>query len=152
LDAGEGGEALVVELLEGVLTGVGGLSGVWLGIGMLAHPVAPQAHTEEPAGSWLQQAAKGPGSISGLNPKVFLLFFALLPQITNPNGGWPLAMQIVVLGLIHVASCAVVNTGVGTATRRVLQARPSTARTVTRFSGAAMILIGVVLLAEQLIG
>jgi threonine/homoserine/homoserine lactone efflux protein len=52
----------------------------------------------------------------------------------------------------HVASCAVVYTGVGTASRRVVRARPSTARTVTRFSGAAMILIGVVLLAEQLIG
>jgi hypothetical protein len=34
----------------------------------------------------------------------------------------------------------------------VLRARPDTARTVTRFSGAAMIVIGVVLLAEQLIG
>jgi threonine/homoserine/homoserine lactone efflux protein len=50
----------------------------------------------------------------------------------------------------HVASCAVVYTGVGTAARRVLRAQHS--RTVTRFSGAAMILIGVVLLAEQLIG
>jgi hypothetical protein len=34
----------------------------------------------------------------------------------------------------------------------VLRARSDTARTVTRFSGAAMVVIGVVLLAEQLIG
>jgi uncharacterized protein YjeT (DUF2065 family) len=36
--------------------------------------------------------------------------------------------------------------------RRVLQARPTAARAVTRFFGTAMIVIGVVLLAEQLIG
>jgi threonine/homoserine/homoserine lactone efflux protein len=96
-------------------------------------------------------AAKGAG-ISGLNPKVFLLFLALLPQFTDPNARWPLSVQIVVLGLVHVASCAVIYTGVGTGARRVLRARPDTARTVTRFSGAAMIVIGVVLLAEQLIG
>ena len=61
-----------------VLTTVGALYLMWLGIGMLADPPAPRAHAEEPAGSWLRQAAKGAG-ISGLNPKVFLLFLALLP-------------------------------------------------------------------------
>jgi threonine/homoserine/homoserine lactone efflux protein len=64
---------------------------------------------------------------------------------------WPIAGQIVVLGLIHVASCAAVYTGVGTGAR-LLRARPTAARAVTRFSGTAMIVIGVVLLAEQLIG
>jgi threonine/homoserine/homoserine lactone efflux protein len=118
---------------------------------MLAHPAAPQAHTEEPAGSWLPQAAKGAG-ISGLNPKVFLLFLALLPQFTDPDAAWPIAAQIVVLGLLHVASCAVVYTGVGTGARRVLRARPMAARAVTRISGTAMIVIGAALLAEQLIG
>jgi threonine/homoserine/homoserine lactone efflux protein len=56
-----------------------------------------------------------------------------------------------VLGLVHVASCAVIYTGVGTSARRVLRARPTAARTVTRFSGAAMIIIGVVRLIEQLV-
>jgi threonine/homoserine/homoserine lactone efflux protein len=134
-----------------VLTMVGALYLVWLGIGMLVHPAAPQAHTEEPAGSWLRQAAKGAG-ISGLNPKVFLLFLALLPQFIDPDAAWPIAAQIGVLGMLHVASCAVVYTGVGTGARRVLRARPTAARAVTRFSGTAMIVIGVALLAEQLIG
>jgi len=57
-----------------------------------------------------------------------------------------------VLGLVHVASCAAVYTGVGTGARPVLRARPKAARAVTRFSGTAGIVIGVVLLAEQLIG
>ena len=134
-----------------VLTAAGATYLVWLGIGMLAHPAAPRAHTKESAGSRLRQAAKGAG-ISGLNPKLFLLFLALLPQFTDRNAAWPIAAQVVVMGLVHVANCAVVYTGVGTGARRVLRARPTAARAVTRFSGTAMIVISVVLLAEQLIG
>jgi threonine/homoserine/homoserine lactone efflux protein len=134
-----------------VLTAAGATYLVWLGIGMLAHPAAPRAHTQESAGSWLRQAAKGAG-ISGLNPKLFLLFLALLPQFTDRNAAWPIPAQIVVMGLVHVANCAVVYTGVGTGARRVLRARPTAADAVTRFSGTAMIVIGVVLLAEHLIG
>ena len=61
------------------------------------------------------------------------------------------AVQILVLGLVHVASCAVIYTGVGTGARLVLRARPMAARALTRCSGAAMIVIGVVLLIEQLV-
>ena len=149
--AGVGALVARSPLILTVLTAVGAAYLVWLGIGMLAHPAAPQAHAEEQSGSWLRQLAKGAG-VSGLNPKVFLLFLALLPQFTDPGAAWPIAAQILVLGLIHVASCAVVYTGVGTAARRVLRARPTAARAVSRFSGTAMIVIGVVLLAEQLIG
>jgi threonine/homoserine/homoserine lactone efflux protein len=134
-----------------VLTAAGAAYLVWLGIGTLAHPPAPQTHTEKPAGSWLRQAAKGAG-VSGLNPKVFLLFLALLPQFTDPDAAWPVSGQIVLLGLVHVASCAVVYTGVGTGARRILRARPTAARAVTRVSGTAMVVIGVTLLAEQVIG
>jgi threonine/homoserine/homoserine lactone efflux protein len=130
------------------LTAIGAVYLVWLGIGMLARPSAPLAGTEEAPRSWVRQAAKGLG-ISGLNPKVFLLFLALLPQFTRPTASWPLAVQIAVLGLVHVASCAVIYTAVGTGARRVLQTRPAAARAVTRFSGAAMVTIGVLLLVEQ---
>jgi threonine/homoserine/homoserine lactone efflux protein len=71
-----------------------------------------------------QAAAKGVG-ISGLNPKVFLLFLALLLQFTDSTADWPLAAQVVSLGLAHVASCALVYTGVGTGARLVLRAHPS---------------------------
>lgn len=47
-------------------------------------------------------------------------------------------------------SCAVVYTGVGSGARVVLRTRPAAARAVTRVSGVAMVLIGVFLLAEQL--
>ncbi len=137
-------------LVMTVLTVAGAAYLVWLGIGTLVRPSAPQAGAEQAAGSWARQVVKGAG-ISGLNPKLFLLFLALLPQFTDPDARWPLAVQIVALGLVHVASCAVVYTGVGTGARRVLRTRPAAARMVSRFSGAAMVVIGVVLLVEQLV-
>jgi threonine/homoserine/homoserine lactone efflux protein len=149
--AGVGALLARAPLLLSVLTALGAVYLVWLGIGMLAGPALPQAGGDETPRSWLRQAAKGAG-ISGLNPKVFLLFLALLPQFTDPNAAWPLALQIVVLGLVHMTSCAVVYTGVGTGARRVLRARPAAALAVTRCSGAAMIVIGVMLLGEKLIG
>jgi threonine/homoserine/homoserine lactone efflux protein len=149
--AGVGALVARSPLLLTVLTTVGAVCLVWLGIGMLARPALPQAGVDDAPGSRLRQAAKGAG-ISGLNPKVFLLFLALLPQFADPNAAWPLSAQIVVLGLVHVTSCAVVYTGVGTGARRVLRARPAAARVVIRFSGAAMIVIGVVMLGESLIG
>ena len=148
--AGVGALLARAPLLLSVLTALGAVYLVWLGIGMLARPALPQAGVDETPRSWLRQAAKGAG-ISGLNPKVFLLFLALLPQFTDPNAAWPLALQIVVLGLVHVTTCAVVYTGVGTGARRVLRARPAAALAVTRCSGAAMIVIGAVLVGEKLI-
>ena len=67
-----------------VLTVAGALYLVWLGVGMLRRPGSPHASEDVPSGSALAQAAKGPG-VSGLNPKVFLLFLALLPQFTEPD-------------------------------------------------------------------
>jgi threonine/homoserine/homoserine lactone efflux protein len=138
-------------LVMTTLTAAGAVYLVWLGIGTLARPSAPQAGAAQTADSWVRQAVKGAG-ISGLNPKVFLLFLALLPQFTAPDADWSLAVQILVLGLVHVASCAVVYTGVGTGARLVLRARPAAGRMVTRISGAAMVGIGALLLAEQLVG
>lgn len=131
-----------------VLTVAGAGYLVWLGIGMLRHPSAPHATDEHASGSRAWQAVRGLGT-SGLNPKVFLLFLALLPQFTRPAASWPLAVQIFVLGLVHMTSCAVIYTAVGAGAKRVLRARPAAARIVTRFSGAAMVLIGVALLADQ---
>ena len=112
----------------------------------------PQAGTEEATrDSWVRNAIKGLGT-SALNPKALLLFVALLPQFTHPAGRWPLAVQIVILGLVHMGTCAVVYTSVGAGARVVLRTRPSAARIVARISGVAMVGIGVSLVAERLIG
>jgi len=84
-----------------------------------------------------------------MNPKALLLFIALLPQFTDPSSEVPVAVQIIVLGLMHTLSCAVVYTGVGTGARRVLATRPAAAQIVVRVSGVAMLGIGAVLLIEQ---
>ncbi|WP_329059366.1 LysE family translocator [Amycolatopsis sp. NBC_01480] len=130
------------------LTAAGAAYLLWLGITTLTGSATVTAGVTEP-GSWPRQLLKGAGT-SGLNPKVFLLFLALLPQFTHPDGGWPVAAQIVLLGLVHTTSCAIVYTGIGTGARAVLQTRPAAARVVIRVSGIAMIGIGVLLLVEKL--
>lgn len=87
--------------------------------------------------------------MSGLNPKVFLLFLALLPQFTEPYAAWPIALQTLGPGAVHVLNCALVYLAVGIGARTVLRARPAAARIVSRCSGAAMIGIGLFLLIEQ---
>ncbi len=139
-----------VPLLLTVLTAVGAGYLIWLGVGTFLRPARPHAGSDqEESQSKMRQAAKGL-AVSGLNPKVFLLFLALLPQFTDPEGAWPTALQILALGTVHVANCAVVYTGVGLGARVVLRARPAASRAVSRFSGAAMVSIGACLLVEQI--
>jgi threonine/homoserine/homoserine lactone efflux protein len=120
---------------------------VW---GCCATPRASRPTPRTAEDSAWRQAVKGFG-ISGLNPKVFLLFLALLPQFVVATASWLVAAQIMVLGLVHVVNCAVVYAGVGIGARTVLRARPSAARWVSRISGAAMIIIGAVLIGEQVL-
>ncbi|MFF2272178.1 LysE family translocator [Agromyces sp. NPDC058136] len=105
---------------------------------------APPATVDRP---WLR-LAQGAG-VSGLNPKGLLVLVVLLPQFTDASGSWPISVQLAVLGLIFVGCCAVVYTVVGLGARAVLRFRPSAMRIVSRVSGGAMIVLAVVLVAEQ---
>ena len=145
------GVGSVIAGVPGVLTsltiaGAGYL--FWLGLGMLRHPSAPMMVQDEDAGSRLKWALKG-FCISGLNPKVFLLFVALLPQFTDVHSLWPLPLQMTALGLVHVVSCGVVYLLVGFGSGKVLQSRPRAAHNVSRISGGMMMIIAVLLMAEQ---
>ena len=132
-----------------VLTTLGAVYLLWLGITTVARPPAPSAAADQSSQPWVRRAARGAG-VSGLNPKALLLFCAVLPQFITHGTAWPFAAQIALLGLVHTANCAMVYTSVGTAARRVLRTRPTAAAAVTRCSGAAMIVIAVLLLAERL--
>lgn len=124
---------------------------VWLGVGLLTADAATFVATDAtPEVSWAQQAVAGFG-VSGLNPKVILLFLALLPQFVDAGASWPVPAQIFALGLVHMASCAVVYSVVGVGARRLLGARPAAARTASRMSGVAMMAIGGLIVAEQLL-
>lgn len=108
-------------------------------------PASEPVHTVDARWRW---AVKGAG-VSGLNPKLILLLLALLPQFVRPSDPWSVGAQILALGAVHAVSCCFVYFGVGVASQRVLGARPAAARVVTRTSGVLMVLIAVLLLAEQ---
>nr|BFE98899.1 hypothetical protein GCM10020241_05750 [Streptoalloteichus tenebrarius] len=134
-----------------VLTGltlVGGVYLVWHGARTAAAPATPTAAEVAAETDWAV-LVRGVG-VSGLNPKGLLIFLALLPQFTDPDGGWPIAGQIGVLGLVFVLTCAVFYLALGSFARLVLHARPTAARVVSRLSGVAMIVIGVLLVLERL--
>ncbi|MFI9831582.1 LysE family translocator [Streptomyces sp. NPDC051913] len=142
------GLAVLVASSPGLLTGLtvaGAAYLVWLGWTVLRRPAAPEADSEERGGLFLRGAA-----ISGLNPKALLLYLSVLPQfLATEDSHPPVAVQTAVLGLLHMAGCTAVYLTVGALSHRLLSARPRAARAVTRTSGAAMLGIGTLLLAQH---
>ncbi|WP_003212633.1 MULTISPECIES: LysE family translocator [unclassified Pseudomonas] len=147
--AGVGGVLVKIPYALLTLTLMGAAYLLWLGLNMLLKPSLPAQGTSHDEGAWMAWAIKGL-CVSGLNPKVLLLFLALLPQFTDASTAWPVGAQIVALGLIHGVSCGVVYLAVGYGAGAVLASRPAAATNVSRISGAAMIVIAVVLAAERL--
>jgi threonine/homoserine/homoserine lactone efflux protein len=147
------------------LTLAGGLYLIWLGTRTLIRPAPPAIPADAlacradgpagPAEAPAHRASRGilvrGIGVSGLNPKALLLFLALLPQFTSPHASWPLAGQLALLGLVFTLSCAAFYLSLGSLAGRILRARPGAALAVTRFSAAAMIAIGALLLTERLI-
>ncbi len=152
------------------LTLVGGVYLMWQGTMTFARPSAPDIVTIASPGTDQGGArAAGAGSggrkhwrtgwrtfmegvgVSGLNPKGLLIFLALLPQFTDPHAGWPIAGQIGLLGLAFMVTCAMFYFLLGSVARTVLATRPTIARTVSRFSGAAMVAIGAALVVDRFI-
>jgi threonine/homoserine/homoserine lactone efflux protein len=131
-----------------LLTIVGSLYLVWLGVKTWRHPVppnnSPAACTRSRRSTLLQGVA-----VSGLNPKGLLVFVAMLPQFTRPGASWPLPVQMTILGLVFAATCAMVYLVVGACARRLLHARRSLSRIASRVAGASMVVIGVALLVER---
>ncbi|MBP5077763.1 LysE family translocator [Pseudomonas chlororaphis] len=148
--AGVGGLIASNPLALSLLTLGGAGYLLWLGINMLRHPSVPRAGDVQASASWARWTLKG-ACVSGLNPKVFLLFLALLPQFTDPLAAWPVPLQILALGLLHAFSCGVIYLLVGFGSRAVLRTRPVAAQAVSRLSGALMIVIAVLLLIEQIL-
>jgi threonine/homoserine/homoserine lactone efflux protein len=131
------------------LTVTGALYLAWLGIGTIRRP-GTLGTTEGPSGR-LGTLVKGM-TVSGLNPKGLLIFVAILPQFTAAHDSWPVPVQLACLGLAFVGTCALVYPCVGLAARGLLRAKPVVALVVSRVSGAAMIVVGLILLAEPIWG
>jgi threonine/homoserine/homoserine lactone efflux protein len=146
-------------LLTG-LTVAGGAFLIWQGATTFAHPSAPATDGEAIEGEATDGESTDGGrgafvrgiGVSGLNPKGLLIFLALLPQFTDPQWSWPVAVQIALLGLTFTATCVAFYLGVGLFARALLRARPAAARAVGRLAGAAMVVVGGSLLVERLAG
>jgi threonine/homoserine/homoserine lactone efflux protein len=148
--AGVGGLVAGTPAILTGLTIVGSVYLMWHGAVTFAKPSTPSTTVDAPAGTDWNTFVKGVG-VSGLNPKGLLIFLALLPQFTNPHASWPVAGQIGVLGLAFMTTCAVFYLFLGSLARTVLHARPAAARAISRFSGAAMVVIGATLLVDRLV-
>lgn len=138
-----------VAILAITMMGAGYL--LWIGVSLLLHPPVPKADQSMQVTSSIRWLTKGV-CVSGLNPKVFLLFLALLPQFTDPRSDWPVSLQILFLGAIHIVGCGAVYLLVGFGAQAVLKTRPNAAQLMSRFSGCAMVVIAISLVVEQLSG
>ncbi|CAB3754655.1 LysE family translocator [Paraburkholderia solisilvae] len=133
-----------------ILTFVGAGYLLWLGGTIVARPSLPTVREGRASSTSLGWAIRG-FAISGANPKALLLFLALLPQFTSRDGAWPVSAQIGAMGLVQILNCAVIYSLVSVSSKAILRARPTVAYKVSQFSGAAMIVIALLLLAEQLV-
>ncbi|WP_427135508.1 LysE family translocator [Pseudarthrobacter sp. S9] len=158
--------ALMALGLAALLTGMPGVLGwltaagaaylLWLGFSTVrswrgASFNAGPEETPAPApDSQFRIFCQGMG-ISGINPKGLLFFVALVPQFVSPEATLPVPVQSGLLGLTFVVLVAVVYSCVALLARKLLHSRPGAARRVTLASGIIMLLLGAVLLSEQLI-
>lgn len=132
-----------------IMTLLGAAYLLWLGIGLVRSPTRPSTAEMTEIGTSKNWAIKG-FFVSGLNPKVMLLFLALLPQFTDPNSSWALSIQLLLLGLIHIASSFIVYSLVGYGSQTVLKTRPLAAEIISRISGILMIIIAFILIINQI--
>lgn len=90
-------------------------------------------------------------SVSLLNPKVYLMFLTLVPQFVSQPSPLTDTAQLLILGLIHVATCGVLYLGVAHGAGALLLSRPRAATAVTAASGLVMIVLGLVVIVEPLL-
>jgi threonine/homoserine/homoserine lactone efflux protein len=138
-------------LLALTLCGAGYL--VYLGVKVLRTSSAPARHLDGdpgPASPRRHYVLRGAG-VSALNPKGLLIFLSILPQFTRPGAGWPLPAQLAVLGAVFTMACGVFYLFLGVTSDRVLAARPEASEVTAKIAGAAMVLVGVLLLVERLV-
>ena len=134
-------------MLLQVLTASGALYLLWMGLNLSMRPasISRDQVALTSSKSWYIRGVY----LSGLNPKVLLLFLALLPPFIDPKSAVSATSQIILLAGIHLVSCAAVYFLVGFSAQRVLATRPHAAMIVSRVSGALMILIAIILLLDQ---
>jgi threonine/homoserine/homoserine lactone efflux protein len=118
---------------------------IWLGCRLLVGS-GRQRRRVAVARSISDAAALREGTINNLtNPKALAFLFAFLPQFVDPANGWPVAMQLLLLGIVtklsNLAILSAVAFGAGTF-GRWLARRPALIAWQERFAGAVMVGLG----------
>lgn len=138
-----------------LISTIGAVYLLWIGIKIFKNPATISSDQENDSANaqdsythkdWLVKGL----CISGLNPKVFLLFFMMLPQFISTNAATAVNAQIFTLGTIHMINCSIIYFIVGFASKALLQSRPQAAIWVSRISGGLVIAISLILISEQL--
>lgn len=145
------GAAALIEGIPGALetlTIVGALYLIWVGISIFRNPPRAQTSDDAVPTSARKQLITGAG-VSFLNPKALLTYLVLLPQFTTLDGSWPMILQLSILGLLHTLNCGGIYLVIGYSARKVLTARPGASKAIGLFSGGVMVIIGLLLLGEQ---
>jgi threonine/homoserine/homoserine lactone efflux protein len=115
---------------------------IWLGSRLLVGSARNQRRAAV-APSISDVAALRDGTINNLtNPKALAVLFAFLPQFVDPAGGWPVAVQLLVLGVVtKLSNFAILSTvalSAGTL-GRWLARRPALITWQERFAGVVMV-------------
>lgn len=90
-------------------------------------------------------------AVSALNPKAFIFFVALFPQFVSAAAPWPLPAQLAVLGVTWIAVSSVLYVALALTSRRVFERVPRAAAGVAAIAASSMVVMGVVLIVEQLV-
>ncbi|MGO1399231.1 MAG: LysE family translocator [Brevibacterium yomogidense] len=90
-------------------------------------------------------------SVSLLNPKVYLMFLALVPQFVSDSAPLSDGVQLIVLGIVHVVTCGIIYLAVSLGAGAVLISRPRAATVVTAASGIIMSVLGVAVIVELIL-
>ncbi|WP_422365116.1 LysE family translocator [Pelagibius sp.] len=129
---------------------IGALYLIWLGICFFRKPreeALPQVNAHSPLGAFFQSIV-----VEVLNPKAALFFIAFLPQFVDPGAGWPLWLQLLILGtFVNVAfssmdfvTVALTSTMVGMVRRNAVGQR-----IVRAVGGSVLVALGVHLAASR---
>ncbi len=134
-----------------ILRWAGGGYLVWLGIRLVLKSIRHNKQgwrAEMPSIS--DTAALREGAINNLtNPKALAFLFAFLPQFVDPMSSWPVAAQILLLGMVTKLSNFLILSAVAYGSGTLgswLSRRPILIAWQERFAGSIMILLGLRLL------
>lgn len=130
-----------------LLNWIGAAYLIWIGVQIVRTPatVGETTLSQSLGRKWLFKGI----AISGLNPKVLLMFLAIVPQFLTLQSDWSMASQTVLLGVIHILNCLLIYPFVGIGAGIALRHRPTIAKIISRISGLLMIVIAVGMLLEQ---